>query len=142
MTKLTEEELDTLVSIAIRRAELLDEIGSPAATDAWAEVMAYEERISAITPADDIMGGIARAGAVRAALAAGRRQDASRLASIYLGAEALPKERRMAIERAFQEDKEWIARHFPMLARTGRLSELETWRSKAAENPRVFPWAA
>jgi len=142
MITLTEEELDTLVSIAIRRAELLDEIASPAANVAWAEVMAYEERISAITPAEDIPGGVARVGAVRAALAAGLRQDAARLASVYLGSESLPSERRLAIERAFQEDHELIARHFPILAKTGRLSELEAWRNKAAGTPRVFPWAA
>jgi hypothetical protein len=36
---LTEGELDTLVSIAIHRAESLDDTGSPGATDAWSEVM-------------------------------------------------------------------------------------------------------
>src|SRR5271167_3758781 len=91
---LTEDELDTLVSIAIRRAELLDDARSPAANDAWHEVMVYEERLAATTSAKDIPGGVARVGAVRAALAAGRRLDASNLASRYLAEEELPPERR------------------------------------------------
>lgn len=103
---LTEDELDTLVSIAIRRAELLDDTGSPAANDAWYEVMVYEERLAEITAPWDITGGVARVSAVRAALAAGQRQEAARLASQYLAEELLPPERRTAIERAFQGDRE------------------------------------
>ena len=41
--------------------------------------------------------------AVTAALAAGRRSEASRLASVYLAEAQLPSERRAAIQRAFQE---------------------------------------
>src|SRR5437867_1838363 len=100
---LTEDELDTLVSIAIRRAELLDDAGSPTANDAWHEVMMYEERLAMITRPAEIAGGIARVGAVRAALAAGERLEAERLASQYLAEDLLPPERRTAIKRAFQE---------------------------------------
>ena len=75
----TEDELDILVSAAIRRAELLDDAKSPAARDAWREVMTYEERLAAITSPNGVAGGVARAGAVRAALAAGQRVDATRL---------------------------------------------------------------
>lgn len=142
LTILTEGELDTLVSIAIRRAELLDDMGSPAATDAWREVMAYEERLATITRPEDITGGVARVGAVRAALAAGERLEAARLASQYLAEESLPHERRIAIERAFQEDRERLARRFPTLAKSGRLAELDEWRASTSRNPRVFPLAA
>ena len=138
---LTEDELDTLVSIAIRRAELLDDAGSPAAADAWYEVMFYEERLAEITAPGDITGGVARVGAVSAALAAGQRQEAARLASQYLAEESLPPERRTAIERAFQEDRERLARRFPALAKNGRLAELDAWRATASRNPRVFPLA-
>src|SRR3990172_5184034 len=98
---LTEDELDILVSIAIRRAELLDDMGSPTANDAWHEVMIYEERLAMITRPAEITGGVARVGAVRAALAAGQRLDAARLASQYLAEDSLPPERRVAIGRAF-----------------------------------------
>jgi len=138
----SEDELDALVSIAIRRAEILDDIQSPAASEAWQEVMLYEERLAIITPPAEITGGVARVGAVRAALAAGRRMEAVRLASRYLAEEPLPNERRAAIERAFQEDRDRLAGRFPALARSGRLAELDEWRAVTSRNPRVFPLAA
>jgi hypothetical protein len=139
---LTEDELDTLVSVAIRRAEVLDETGSPLADETWREVMVYEERLASITPADEIPGGIARVGAVTAALAAGERHEALRLASQYLDEELLPPERRAAIERAFKEDRERLAERFPALAKSGKLAELEEWRGSASKKLRVFPHAA
>lgn len=139
---LTEDELDVLVSIAIRRAQILDDAGSPAACDAWREVMTYEERLAGTTPASEITGGVARVGAITAALAAGQRQEAERLASRYLADDLLPRERRLAIGRAFEEDRERRARLFPALAKSGRLAELDEWRAKALRNPHVFPWAA
>jgi|GEM_PF-1573453 len=139
---LTEDELDTLVSIAIRRAEILDETQSPGANDAWSEVVVYEERLAALTRPDDVPGGVARVGAVTAALAAGRRSDASRLASRYLAEEAFPSERREAIQRAFQEDQARLAQRFPALAKTGRLAELAVWRASTSTHLHVFPRAA
>jgi transcriptional regulator GlxA family with amidase domain len=142
LTTLTEDELDILVSIAIRRAEILDDSGSPAANEAWREVMVYEERLSAITGPEEIPGGVARVGAVAAALAAGERQEAACLASHYLAEDSLPSERRAAIERVFAEDRERLARRFPALAKSGRLAELDEWRANASRNLRVFPRAA
>jgi len=139
---LTEDELDTLVSIAIRRAEILDETQSPGADDAWSEVMVYEERLAALTRPEEVPGGISRVGAVTAALAAGRRNDAARLASRYLDEDALPPERREAIRRAFQEDQERLARRFPALAKSGRLAELAAWRANTSTHLHVFPRAA
>jgi hypothetical protein len=139
---LTEDELDALVSIAIRRAEILEEMKSPKASDAWSEVMIYEARLSEITRPDEIPGGVARAGAVTAALAAGRRTDASRLASRYLAEPELPAERRVAIQRAFEEDQERLAQRFPALSRSGRLAELAEWRAVASRDLHVFPRAA
>ena len=107
---LTEDELDTLVSVAIHRAEILDELQSPTAQEAWHEVMVYEERLAAITRPEEIPGGVARVGAVTAALAAGRRIEALRLSSCYLAEPAFPPERRAAIQRAFHEDQERLAR--------------------------------
>lgn len=98
----SEDQLDSLVSVAIQRAEELDDLGVPS-QDAWREVMTYEERLAELTSPSEIAGGIARAGAVRAALAAGMRAHAERLAGKYLAEESLPAERRTAIERAFRE---------------------------------------
>jgi hypothetical protein len=142
LTGLTEDELDTLVSIAIRRAEILEELQSPRASDAWSEIMAYEERLAEITRPEEIPGGVARVGAVTAALAAGRRSEASRLASRYLAEAQLSGERRAAIQRAFQEDQERLARRFPALSKSGRLAELAEWRAIASRSQRVFTRAA
>lgn len=139
---LTEDELDVLVSIAIHRAEVLAEIGSPSAKEAWREVKTYEEQLAAITRVDDIPGGVARVGAVTAALAAGERQEASRLASRFLAEAGLPSERQQAIGQAFREDHDRLALRFPALAKSGRLAELDEWRSLVARGPRVFPVAA
>ena len=137
---IAEDDLDTLVSIAIRRAEILDDERSPAADEAWSEVAVYERRIAAMTSPSDLAGGVARVGAVWATLAAGHRAEAERLASKYLAESQLPAERRAAMERVFQEDRERLARHFPAIAKSGRLAELAGWRaSAAAQNSRVFP---
>jgi hypothetical protein len=139
----TEDELDTLVSIAIRRAEILDDEGSPAADEAWCEVSAYEQRLAAITAPAEIAGGVARVGAVRAALVAGHRAEAECLAAKYLAEPQLPDERRAAMERVFQEDRDRLAQHFPALAKSGRLAEVAAWKaSAAAQGSRVFPRAA
>lgn len=141
----TEDELDMLVSIAIRRAELLAEIKSPMSAGAWREVMAYEENLARITQPAEIAGGVARAGAVTAALAAGERLDAQRLASKYLAEDALPAERRIMIERAITQDAKRLAEHFPALTKQGRLrwiAELDSWRSSVLANPHVFPCPA
>jgi biopolymer transport protein ExbB/TolQ len=143
VTTLSENELDVLVSIAIRRAEVLEDTGSSSAQEAWLEVLVYEERLAAITRASDLPGGVARAGAVHAALAAGRREDAERLARLYLGDPSLPEERRRAIERAIAEEDTRMETHFPALARSGRLSEVQKWRRIAAsKGGGVFPRAA
>lgn len=139
---LGEKQLNILVSIAISRAELLDEAQSPAANEAWHEVMLYEERLAQILPPEEITGGVARAGAVSAALAAGEHREAERLASQYLAEGSLPTERRAAIERIFQEDRERLAERYPALAKSGRLAELNEWRANRSSAPPVFPRAA
>lgn len=141
----TEDELDVLVSIAIRRAELLVNMRSPMSAEAWHEVMAYEEQLARVTSSAEIAGGVARAGAVTAALAAGRRPDARRLAAQYLAEDALPSERRTVIERAIAQDAKLLAQRFPALSNQGRLGwidELGAWRISVLANPHVFPCPA
>ena len=87
---------------------MLDDMQAPTANEAWHDVMLYEEHLAKITDTSEITGGIARVGAVRAALATGQRQEATRLASQYLAEDALPHERRVAIERVRQENQECL----------------------------------
>lgn len=139
---LSEDDLDMFVSIAIRRAEVLDEIESVCASDAWREVMAYEQRIAAMTNPDSVPGGIARVGAVRAALAAGEHHEAEQLAAIYYADQALPHERRSAIEVAFSQNDARLAKRFPALAKGVGLAEVRIWRVAANAKPHIFPLAA
>jgi len=142
MALYSEDELDVLVSNAIRRAEILDELGSPAAQDAWHEVMVYEERLASILEPSALTGGIARVGSILAAFAAGKRDEAVRLASRFLAEPSLPHERRAAIDRILKEDQERLELRYPALATKVRLSELQQWRDEAAKQPRVFPLVA
>ena len=72
------ETLYPLVTEAIRRAEALEDLGSPEARPAFLEVSRLEERIADLLPLAEYEGVIARRGAVRAAINAhefGRAQD-------------------------------------------------------------------
>lgn len=139
-----EDELDILVSIAIQRAELLSDQRLPGARAAWREVLEYEARLAEITDAGELPGGVARVGAIAAALAAGNRILADQLRSKYQGEPSLPTERRKAIERVFSEDREDWERRYPSLAgrRRTRPIDLAVWRKSIAERPRVFPVCA
>ena len=141
-----EEELDMLVSFAIRRAELLTEQGpsvANAARAAWAEVQLYEERLAELTKAEDLFGGVARVGAVSAALAAGQDEVAIRLKERYLSAISLPEERRKAIDRAFEQHYARQAARYPYAAKNDPniFAKLAEWRRQSASNA-VFPLAA
>jgi hypothetical protein len=137
---ISEDELDVLVSIAIQRAELLEDQRLPSARNAWAEVMQYEVLLSELTDAGDLPGGVARVGAIAAALSAGNRNAAEQLRAKFLADAALPSERRKAIDRAFAEDRTEKDRRYPSLARRRTwLSDLTAWRGSVASQPRVFP---
>jgi hypothetical protein len=96
-------KLNGLVSSAIYRAERFNDMESPAAMDAWCDVMTYEEQLAELTEAGTVAGRVARVGAVRAAIYAGQFQDAQRLAGIYLGDPTLPSDVREAIGRTLAE---------------------------------------
>ncbi len=139
----TEDELDTLVSIAIRRA------GASSTTFTHLRRMTRGTRSwsgnSGLPQSRSHRGSPRRGpvGAVWAALAAGNRAEAERLASKYLAESPLPAERQEAIARVFQEDQERLSQRYPALAKSGRLAELAEWRaSVTSQNPRVFPAAA
>ncbi|MBM3459636.1 MAG: hypothetical protein FJX77_14030 [Armatimonadetes bacterium] len=138
----TEDELDILVSVAIRRAEVLAEEGDPGTPAAWREVRLYEELLSRITAPTTVEGGVARVGAVYAALAAGDRLDAEELAEKYR-AEGLTDERRARLDTILTEDFTRRGRRYRYLWQTGRLAALDDWKNKSrTETTRVFPLAA
>ena len=77
------ESLYPLVTEAIRRAEIFDDLNAPGARDAHRDVSLLEEQIATLLPASNTEGAIARRGAVRAAIAAGDFQRAEALAARF-----------------------------------------------------------
>jgi hypothetical protein len=81
--------LYSLVTDAIRKAEVLEELSAPGRRDAWLDVSLLEERIASLLPASSNEGAIARRGAVSAAVDAGAVERAEQLvARFFTEAEA------------------------------------------------------
>lgn len=77
------DSLYPLVTEAIRRAEVLDDLNAPGAAAAYLDVSLLEAKLADLLPATDVEGAIARRGAVRAAIAAGDLARARELSSRY-----------------------------------------------------------
>lgn len=73
------DSLYLLVTEAIQRAEVLEDLGAPGAAAAHLDVSLIEERIAGMLLASSVEGALARRGAVRAALSAGDRRRAENL---------------------------------------------------------------
>ena len=80
---MTLDELNLLVTQAIRRAELLEELGAPTIKDAWAEVSLIEEQLALKQEASSAGGYFARRGAVNAAFEAGDVERAEMLMEYF-----------------------------------------------------------
>jgi hypothetical protein len=80
------ETLYLLVSVAIRRAETLEDLKAPSAKAAYHEVSVLEEQIADHFPPSAGEGAIARRGAVRAAISAHDFARANRLAQKFIRA--------------------------------------------------------
>lgn len=87
------EDLYQEVTAAIGRTEAI-EVTDPGYKAAQRRVAELEGRIAALLPPDDVEGAIARRGAVRAAIAAGDREWAQRLAAEFIAEPAIPPELR------------------------------------------------
>lgn len=94
---MTLESLYPLVSEAIRRAEILDDLGAPGCGDAYADVSLIEERIAALVSPADPEGALARRGAVRSAMSAGDVRRARSLAERFVSEEDSTAELRQQI---------------------------------------------
>jgi hypothetical protein len=77
------QSLYPLLTEAIRRAEIYDEIKAPGARNAYRDVSLLEEQVARLLPASNDEGAIARRGAVRAAIAAEDLDRAEQLAEEY-----------------------------------------------------------
>lgn len=121
---MTLDELNLLVSQAIRRAELLDELGAPTVKEAWAEVSLIEEQLALRQEASTAGGYYARRGAVNAAFKAGNLDRAEMLMEYF------DKEGPASVESLAQFRQE-LTRHlmlyatrFPFAARKYGVEEI------------------
>lgn len=121
---MTLDELNLLVSQAIRRAELLDELGAPTVKEAWAEVSLIEEQLALRQEASTAGGYYARRGAVNAAFKASNLDRAEMLMEYF------DKEGPASVESLAQFRQE-LTRHlmlyatrFPFAARKYGVEEI------------------
>jgi hypothetical protein len=103
------ETLYPLVTEAIRRAEVLDELGAPGARHAYLDVSLLEERIASLLPVSDAEGAIARRGAVSAAIAAHEFQRAEELAVRFAAEAALDDSLRADLTKLRKEASSLVA---------------------------------
>jgi hypothetical protein len=114
------ETLYPLVTEAIRRAEVLEEIGASGTKDAYRDVSLLEERIAILLPTSDAEGVIARRGAVTAAISSQDYRRAETLAARFAAEAGLPaaakaeltKMRAQASSAAARDDGA-IAKRYP-----------------------------
>ncbi len=93
------ETLYPLVTEAIRRAEVLEELKAPGGNSAYLDVSLLEERIARLLPASDAEGAIARRGAVSAAIAAQAFPRARELADRFVAEDGADHALRADLDR-------------------------------------------
>jgi len=116
----TIDRLYPLVTDAIMRADVLEDLGAPGAAEAQLDVSHLEEQIADLLPASDPEGAIARRGAVRAA---GKANDHARVRSLadqYLADPDAGQELRDQIAKILADTEDPIGAHHPRaVARIG-----------------------
>ncbi len=140
-----EETLNALVSIAILRAEMLEDARDSAQVGAWREVLELEKRLAIMTDAASPPGGVARAGAVDAAIKSKQLDIALQLRKTYFAESGLPQARRHEISAMIVTFTEARDRRFSGLASQGdgvvdvMFAELRRWRANMADGRGIFP---
>src|SRR5258708_3159365 len=110
------ESLYPLVTEAIRKAEVFEDLNAPGARDAHRDVSLLEEQIAKLLPASDSEGAIARRGAVRAAIAAGDFHRAEQLAARFSADAKANKSLRRELDAMAEEASHAASRVGPRVA--------------------------
>lgn len=84
VTDMDIETLYPLVTEAIRRAEVYEELHAPGMRDAWRDVSRLEEEIAKVLPYNDLEGEVARRGAITAAISGAAFRRAIDLADRFM----------------------------------------------------------
>jgi hypothetical protein len=98
------DELHSLVSGAIWRAEQAEVRGAGDAAEAWAEVSSLEEKLAHALPVSAAEGRSARRGAVRAAIKAGDYQRGQGLAECYMVERGAPASFTESLQEIVEEN--------------------------------------
>ena len=140
------ETLYPLVTEAIRRAEVLEDLRAPGAVAANLDLSLIEERIAELLPAASPEGSVARRGAIRAALAAQDFSRAQVLASRFakepgLTAKLRAELRRLGHEanRATSERERSMATRFPRICRKYGVVEIRRLAQALIQQESPFP---
>jgi hypothetical protein len=107
------EFLYPLITEAIRRAEVLDDLRAPGARSAHLDVSLLEEKIAETLPASDPEGALARRGAVRAALAARELVRAQKLVERFLAEDGANEDLQADLLQLLEQAERSIANRFP-----------------------------
>ena len=110
------ELLYPLVTEAIRRAEVLEDLQAPGARTAYLDVSILEEKVAEVLPASDPEGALARRGAVRAALSAKEMVRAQQLVERYLAEAGSDAELRSELLELSEQAERSAAARFPSVA--------------------------
>lgn len=136
---LSAEDYYPLVSEAIRRAELLEDLGSPGAVPAYLDLSLLEERIAEELPASDPEGGVARRGAVRAAISAREYARARQLVERFLAEPDVGADLRGALIQFIQELENLGAERFPRVSQRHGLVAVRMLAHAYIEQAAPFP---
>lgn len=136
---MTREFLYPLVTEAIRRAEILEDLRAPGMYTAYSEVSLLEEKIAELLPASDPEGALARRGAVRAALAARERDRARQLAERFLAETDVDAGLQAGLRSLFEETEHSTALRFPRVVATVGMSEVRRLARALHEQGAPFP---
>lgn len=133
------EILYPLVTEAIRRAEMLEDLRAPGVHTAYSDVSLLEEKVAELLPASDPEGALARRGAVRAALAARELGRAQQLAKRFLAETDADIELQTGLRSLFEEMEHSAAVRFPRVAATVGMSEVRRLAREINEQGAPFP---
>jgi hypothetical protein len=107
------DDLNTLVSEAVRRAELLQDLGSPSARLAWTELSILEQQLAKLHAPTTAEGAFSRRGAVHAALMAHDTPAAERLAQQYCAEPEMYPELEASIKALIEQERRAFEQRFP-----------------------------
>lgn len=133
------EFLYPLVTEAIRRAEILEDLRAPGVHTAYLDVSLLEEKIAEFLPASDPEGALARRGAVRAALAARELGRAQQLTERFLAEANADAELQAGLRSLFEEKEHSTSIRFPRVAATVGMSEVRRLARALNEQGAPFP---